>query len=166
MINALTKCRELFIEFGGHARAAGFMILTHNLPLLQERLIKLAETELAGVDLRPKIDIDAEVTLKELAGSAYRAIQQLAPFGQANPQPTFVSRNVKVVSHRTMGSDNGHLRLKLEQNGMVWDAVAFGFGANQSEMSDPLDIVYNLELDQWNGKSTLRLNVIDFAKAK
>ncbi len=166
LINALTKCRELFIEFGGHAGAAGFMILTHNLPLLQERLIKLAETELAGVDLRPKIDIDAEVTLKELAGSAYRAIQQLAPFGQANPQPTFVSRNVKVVSHRTMGSDNGHLRLKLEQNGMVWDAVAFGFGANQSEMSDPLDIVYNLELDQWNGKSTLRLNVIDFAKAK
>ena len=166
LIKALTQCRELFLEFGGHAGAAGFMILTHNLPLLQERLIKLAETELAGVDLRPKIDIDAEVTLKELAGSAYRAIQQLAPFGQANPQPTFVTRNVKVVSHRTMGSDNGHLRLKLEQNGMVWDAVAFGFGANQAEMSDPLDIVYNLELDQWNGKSTLRLNVIDFAKAK
>ena len=166
LIKALTKCRELFIEFGGHAGAAGFMILTHNLPLLQERLIKLAETELAGVDLRPKIDIDAEVTLKELAGSAYRTIQQLAPFGQANPQPTFVSRNVKVVNCRTMGSDNGHLRLKLEQNGMVWDAVAFGFGANQAEMCDPLDIVYNLELDQWNGKSTLRLNVIDFAKAK
>jgi single-stranded-DNA-specific exonuclease len=166
LINALTKCRELFIEFGGHAGAAGFMILTHNLPLLQERLVKIAETELTGVDLRPKIDIDAEVTLKELAGNAYRAIQQLAPFGQANPQPTFVTRNVKVASHRTMGSDNGHLRLKLEQNGMVWDAVAFGFGANQSEMSDPLDIVYNLELDQWNGKSTLRLNVIDFAKAK
>jgi single-stranded-DNA-specific exonuclease len=166
LINALTKCRELFIEFGGHAGAAGFMILTHNLPLLQERLIKIAETELTGIDLRPKIDIDAEVTLKELAGNAYRAIQQLAPFGQANPQPTFVTRNVKVVSYRTMGSDNGHLRLKLEQNGMVWDAVAFGFGANQSEMSNPLDIVYNLELNQWNGKSTLRLNVIDFAKAK
>jgi hypothetical protein len=49
---------------------------------------------------------------------------------------------------------------------MVWDAVAFGFGANQTEMSAPLDIVYNLELDQWNGKSTLRLNLLDFSKAK
>jgi single-stranded-DNA-specific exonuclease len=49
---------------------------------------------------------------------------------------------------------------------MVWDAVAFGFGAHQAEMSDPIDIVYNLELDQWNGKSTLRLNLVDFAKAK
>jgi single-stranded-DNA-specific exonuclease len=65
-----------------------------------------------------------------------------------------------------MGTDNGHLRLKIEQNGMFFDAVAFGFGANQKEMYDPLDIVYNLELDQWNGKSTLRLNLLDFAKAK
>ncbi len=89
LINALTQCRDLFVEFGGHKGAAGFMILTHNLSHLYERLLKIAETELACVDLRPKIDIDAEVTLKDLAGSAYRTIQQLAPFGQANPQPTF-----------------------------------------------------------------------------
>jgi single-stranded-DNA-specific exonuclease len=165
LINALTQCRELFVEFGGHAGAAGFMILTHNLSHLQERLLKIAERELAGVDLRPKIDIDAEVALKDLAGSAYRVLQRLEPFGQANPQPTFLTRNVRVVSCRTMGSDNGHLRLKLEQNGMVWACVAFGCGSNQAELSEPLDIVYNLELDQWNGRSNLRLNLLDFAKA-
>ena len=166
LIESLTRCRDLFLEFGGHKGAAGFMILTHNLPLLHDRLLKIAESTLAGVNLRPKIDIDAEVALKELAGNAYRTIQQLEPFGQANPQPTFLTRNVKVVNCRTMGTDNGHLRLKIEQNGMFFDAVAFGFGANQKEMYDPLDIVYNLELDQWNGKSTLRLNLLDFAKAK
>ena len=166
LIESLTECRELFMEFGGHKGAAGFMILTNNIPILYERLLKIAETKLDGVDLRPKIDIDAEVTLKDLAGSAFRDLQRLAPFGQANPQPVFVTRKVKVVGCRTMGSDGGHLRLKLEQNGMVWDSVAFGFGAHQAEMSDPIDIVYNLELDQWNGKSTLRLNLIDFAKAK
>ena len=165
LVKALTQCRELFLEFGGHAGAAGFMILTHNISHLRERLLKIAETQLDGVDLRPKIDIDAEVALKDLAGSAYRTLQRLEPFGQANPQPAFLTRNVRVVSQRTMGSDNGHLRLKLEQNGMVWDCVAFGFGANQAEMSEALDIVYNLELDQWNGKSTLRLNLLDFAKA-
>jgi single-stranded-DNA-specific exonuclease len=165
IINALTHCRDLFVEYGGHAGAAGFMILTHNLDHLYERLMKLAETQLDGVDLRPKIDIDAEVSLRDLAGNAYRTIQQLAPFGQANPQPIFVSHKVRVVSNRTMGNNGGHLRLKLEQDGMVWDAVAFGFGSNQAELSAPLDIVYNLELDQWNNKSTLRLNLLDFAKA-
>jgi single-stranded-DNA-specific exonuclease len=166
LIESLTECRELFVEFGGHKGAAGFTMLTHNIPLLQERLVKIAGTKLEGVDLRPKIDIDAEVTLKELAGSAFRDLQRLAPFGQANPMPVFVSRKIKVVGCRTMGSDGGHLRLKLEQGGMVWDAVGFGFGAHQAEMSAPIDIVYNLELDQWNGKSTLRLNLLDFAKAK
>jgi single-stranded-DNA-specific exonuclease len=166
LIESLTECRELFVEFGGHKGAAGFTMLTQNIPLLQEKLIKIAGTKLEGVDLRPKIDIDAEVTLKELAGSAFRDLQRLAPFGQANPMPVFVSRKVKVVGCRTMGSDGGHLRLKLEQGGMVWDAVGFGFGAHQAEMSAPIDIVYNLELDQWNGKSTLRLNLLDFAQTK
>ena len=166
LIESLTECRELFVEFGGHKGAAGFMILTHNIPLLYEKLVKIAGTKLADVDLRPKIDIDAEVALKDLAGSAYRTLQQLSPFGQANPQPVFLTRNVKVAACRTMGSDGGHLRMKLEQGGMVWDCVAFGFGTHQAEMSAPIDIVYNLELDQWNGKSTLRLNLLDFAKAK
>ncbi len=166
LIESLTECRGLFVEFGGHKGAAGFMILTHNIPLLHEKLVKIAGIKLEGVDLRPKIDIDAEVNLKDLAGSAFRDLQRLAPFGQANPMPVFISRKVKVVGCRTMGSDGGHLRLKLEQGGMVWDSVAFGFGPHQAEMSDPIDIVYNLELDQWNGKSTLRLNLLDFAKAK
>ena len=165
LIDALTQCRELFVEFGGHKGAAGFMIL-HNLPHLYERLLKIAEKELAGVDLRPKIDIDAEVTLKDLAGGTYRSIQQLEPFGQANPQPTFVTRNVKVVNCRTMGSDNGHLRLKLEQNGPGWDAVAFGFGASQVEKCDPLDIVYNLELGPVERQIHPPPQLLDFAKAK
>lgn len=164
VVEALSQCRDLFVEYGGHAAAAGFLILTHNLPYLYERMLKLAETQLAGVDLRPRIDIDAEVALRDLAGNAYRSIQQLEPFGKANPQPVFVSRNVRVVGCRTMGNNGGHLRLKLEQGGMVFDAVAFGFGENQSELTTNVDIVYCLELDQWNGKSTLRLNLVDFAK--
>ena len=64
-----------------------------------------------------------------------------------------------------MGKSNGHLRLKLEQGGSTWDAVAFGFGDCPVEISAPLDIVYNLELDQWGGEETLRLNIIDFTPA-
>lgn len=166
MISALAQCRDLFLDYGGHAGAAGFMIMTHNLNRLYQRLLKIAEDELKGVDMRPRIDIDAEVTLKDLAGDAYRRIQQLAPFGQANPHPTFITRNVRVVDCRKMGNNGGHLRLKIQQDNTVWDAVAFGFGENQTELASPQDIVYNLELDQWGGKSTLRLNLLDFGKTK
>jgi hypothetical protein len=64
-----------------------------------------------------------------------------------------------------MGAGGDHLRLRLEQNGSVWDAVAFGCGENLPEMKSPLDIAYQIELDQWGGRSTLRLNIVDFTKS-
>ena len=163
IIEALAQCRDLFLEFGGHAGAAGFVMLTHNLGHLRERLLKLADVQLAGVDLRPRINIDAEVQLRDMTNNIYSHIQKLEPFGQGNPVPVLLSRAIKVVNCRTMGTTGEHLRLRLEQNGSIWDAVAFSCGENLPEIKSPLDIVYQVELDQWNGRSTLRLNILDFA---
>jgi len=108
------------------------MILTNNIPILYERLLKIAETKLDGVDLRPKIDIDAEVTLKDLRAALSETCSGW-PVRTGQSAAGFCHRKVKSVGCRTMGSDGGHLRLKLEQNGMVWDSVAFGFGPHQSK---------------------------------
>ena len=163
IILALNQCHSLLLEFGGHSQAAGFILPTKNLPRLEQTLSQLATTELAGVELRPRLDIDAEATLPDLSGKTWRAIQQLAPFGQGNPAPTFLSRQVEVIDCGTIGSNGGHLRLKLKQGGTVWDGVAFGLGNYLAEVSSPLDIVYNLEIDRWRGEERLRLNILDFA---
>ncbi len=162
IILALKQCRSLFSHFGGHAQAAGFTLPTKNLPRLEQRLMQLATTQLAEVDLRPQLDIDAEVTLPDLGGETFQVIQQLAPFGYGNPAPTFLSRGVEVADCRTMGGNGEHLRLKLKQGGTVWNGVGFRLGNYQSEMSSLIDIVYNLELDRWGGAETLRLNILDF----
>ncbi|HEY86794.1 MAG TPA: single-stranded-DNA-specific exonuclease RecJ [Dehalococcoidia bacterium] len=163
VILALNQYSSLLLEFGGHSQAAGFTLPTKNLPRLQQALLHLATTELAGIELRPRLDIDAEVTLPDLTGKTFRAIQQLAPFGQSNPAPTFLSRGVGVIDCGTMGSNRGHLRLKLKQGGTVWDGIAFGFGNYLAEVSSSLDIVYNLKIDRWRGEERLRLNILDFA---
>jgi single-stranded-DNA-specific exonuclease len=62
-----------------------------------------------------------------------------------------------------MGNGAEHLRLKLRQGGSVWDGVGFRLGAHREEVSPRLDIVYNLEIDRWEGKERLRLNLVDFA---
>ena len=126
----------------------------------------MATTELDGLDLRPQLDIDAEVILPSLSGETLLSMQQLAPFGQGNPNPIFLSRGVRVADCRTMGSNGKHLRLKLEQGGTVWDGVAFGWGSYRAEVSSPLDIVYNLEVNRWRGEERLRLDLLDFAPAK
>ncbi len=163
IIAALNQCSSLFTQFGGHSQAAGFTLPTKNLPRLQQALLQLATTQLAGVALRPRLDIDAEVTLLDLTGDTFQAIQQLAPFGRGNPVPTFLSRRVEIIGCHTMGSNGEHLRMKLKQGGTVWDGVSFGMGNYLAEVSSPLDIVYNLEVDRWGGEERLRLNILDFA---
>ena len=163
IIYALKQCSRLFSHFGGHAQAAGFTLPTKNLPRLEQILLQLATTQLAGVDLRPQLDIDAEVTLSELSGDTFRAIGQLAPFGYGNPAPTFLSHRVEVVNCYPMGSNGEHLRMKLRQGGIVWDGVGFRLGSYLAEVSSPLGIVYNLKIDRWGGEERLRLNILDFA---
>jgi single-stranded-DNA-specific exonuclease len=163
IIAALKQCRHLLSQFGGHSQAAGFILPTKNLPRLKQTLLKLATTELAGVDLRPRLDIDAKVSLPELGGDTFQMTQKLAPFGRGNPVPTFLSSGVEVIDCRTMGNNGEHLKLKLRQGGITWDGVGFGLGNYLNEVASPLDIVYNLEVDEWAGEERLRLNILDFA---
>ncbi len=166
IINALNQCSRLLSRFGGHSQAAGFTLPTKNLPHLTQRLSQIAASQLAGLDLRPSLNIDAEVTLPELTGDTFPLIQQLAPFGCGNPVPTFLSRRVKIVDYRSMGNNGNHLRFKLQQGNTLWDGVGFGLGSYLAEISQFLDIVYNLEVDRWCGKDRLRLNILDFIPAE
>jgi single-stranded-DNA-specific exonuclease len=166
IIAALNQFSHLFTQYGGHAQAAGFTLPTGNLPGLKEELSRLVAEQLAGVELMPHLDIDAQITLPELGGDTYQTTQRLAPFGVGNPTPTFLSRRVEVLERRTMGNGGDHLRLKLRQGGIVWDSVGFRLGGFLSELSPLLDIVYNLEIDRWRGKEQLRLNILDFEASR
>jgi single-stranded-DNA-specific exonuclease len=163
LMAALAGCRDLLSNFGGHTKAAGFTVPTANLPQLEKQLSTLAEAHLAGLDLRPHIDIDAEVSLSDLTGETFKQIQRLAPFGSGNPLPAFVSRHVEIVDQRHIGSRNEHMGLKLKQEGIVWDAIGFRFGSRAQEITAFMDIAYNLDIDRWNGAERLRLKLLDFA---
>jgi single-stranded-DNA-specific exonuclease len=166
IIKALNECHELMSDFGGHARAAGFTMPTKNLARLEEKLNRMAEEQLEGLDLRPRLDIDAVTTLSQMGGDTYQSLQSLAPFGMGNPVPTFLSKGVEVVDCQTMGNNGGHLRLKLKQNNVNWEAVAFGLGECSKGMHSHIDIVYNLKLERWRGEERLRLNIQDLAPSK
>ena len=165
IIAALNKFSRFFTRYGGHARAAGFTMPTEKLPQLEQEMAALAKEWLSGVELRPHLEIDAQVTLSGLGGDTYQETQLLAPFGISNPVPTFLSRGVEVLEQRTMGVSGEHLRLKLRQGGTVWDGVAFRLGNHAAELAPRIDVVYNIEVDSWGGKKQLRLNILDFKKS-
>ena len=157
IIQALDECADLLEKHGGHAGAAGFTVRNENLPALQARLEEIAARELEGVDLVPTLCIDAEVPLQEVNWATQALLQQLAPFGYANPTPLLLSRGVRVRRHRLVGDD--HLKLTLDDGRIIWDAIAFRQGHWAASMPDRVDLVYNIEVHEWNGQKRLQLNV-------
>ena len=182
IVSALGKCHDLLTTFGGHPSAAGFTLARENLAKLEERLMSLAMSELSHLDLHPKLVIDAEIPLSALADDTFNLIQLLSPFGQGNPQPTFLSRQVEVLKRRNFGSQGEWLELKLKQGDVTWRAAYFDSqkareggrptqrhplsGEEREEIPSHIDIVYNLEKSWRNGEEVLQLNLRDFAPSQ
>jgi len=163
---ALEECEKLLIRFGGHAAAAGFTIATENLDELRRRLQALAAQRLAGVELRSLLDIDAEVPLEEVSGETYELLSQLEPCGMGNPQPVLLSRDVKVQDRRTVGNDQKHLKLLVQdRRGVSWDAIGFRMGDLRAQVPERVDVAYRLEVNEWNHKERLQLVVQDLRAA-
>ena len=120
IVDALRSSSGLFIRFGGHPQAAGFTVPTDSLPDLERQLGALAHERLRGMDLAPMITVDCEVSPALLTGDHFAFVQSLSPFGQGNPAPVFMTRNVRVVETRQVGDRGEHLMMRLSHSGAVW----------------------------------------------
>jgi single-stranded-DNA-specific exonuclease len=159
---ALDQCQDLLIRHGGHRAAAGFTVATAKLEELRQRLQAIAAEQLAGIELRPTLEIDAEVPLAEVTWATLELLRQLEPCGEANPQPVLLSPNVEVRERRAIGTDGKHLRLTLRDAwGVSWDAVYFRRGDLADKVPDHVEVAYTLEVHEWNHEKHLQLNVQD-----
>jgi single-stranded-DNA-specific exonuclease len=158
---ALDQCSDLLIRYGGHAAAAGFTVANDNLEALQARLKELAAEQLEGVELTPTLSIDAEVELSEVDWATQALLTQLEPCGYANPAPLLLSRRAIVRDARAVGTEERHLKLTLSDGRIVWDAIAFHQGQWADQLPRHVDVVYSLEVHEWNGEKRLQLNVKD-----
>jgi single-stranded-DNA-specific exonuclease len=143
--DALRANADLFVRFGGHRAAAGFTAETSRLDEIRERLVEVAERELAGRELAPVLWIDANLPLNALRGDEIRWLARMAPFGIGNPAPTFLARGVKVIEARWVGNGDKHRRLLVRDGAVTWAALAFDQPETAVAEGDAIDIVYTLE---------------------
>ncbi len=158
---ALEQCADLFTQYGGHAAAAGFTVPNKHLEELNTRLNKLAEDALYGKSLNRSLEVDAEVNLIDLKPALLREMERLEPTGQNNPSPVFASRKVKVLGAKTVGRDGSHLKLILSDGKVTFDAIAFRFGHLVADIPGLIDIAFAFEVNEFNGRKTLQLNIKD-----
>lgn len=148
IIETLRQHQDLFIDLGGHAAAAGFSLLTKNIPKLKKVLTKSVNLKLNKLKLQPHLDIDAEMNLEAVTLTNIKSVSQLSPFGIGNPEPLFLFKNLKIDGKKIIGSTGDHLKLKF---GKI-DALAFKKGDLNDALSlgDSVDIVAGLSVNEWN----------------
>jgi len=166
---ALDSVSRHLVRHGGHSRAAGFTVKTVNLPALEAELTALAHASIGEREgLRPTLWIDAETTLDELSWGALGQLVRLEPTGFDNVTPRLLCRDLRIRDLRTVGGGK-HLRMIVDRDAQstVLDAVAFqqGAWANELQVGERVDLVFQLEANEWQGRQSLQMNVQDLRRA-
>lgn len=169
LVDALKQCAEFFVDFGGHGPTGGFRMKKEHLGKVRSMLTELVERGLAGEDLTPALEIDAELGLADITFENYNQIQLFAPFGRGNNEPKFAARGLEVADLRKVGNGNSHLKMDLlmfDQRGSSvknFKAIGFGLGnwAEKLKRGDLIDVAFELIINEWNGWRDLEMKIID-----
>lgn len=164
MLGALESCAELFLTFGGHKQAAGLTMTADRIRELRRRVNDHADAHLHPDDLRPRLRIDAAVTLRALTGQVASEIASLAPFGAGNPCPVFRASRVEVVDGPRRIKER-HLKMSFRQEGTVMRGIAWRASERETFVTTHrhgLDVAFSVEQDSWRGEQYVQLSVADF----
>lgn len=153
---ALSECRELFLQFGGHEQAAGLSIREENVEKFREMFDKALEN--SEEQYEKKLKVDCSIELDSLTDSLISEFELLQPFGIGNPEPALLSRTVEVVSQRIF--KDKHLGFKVKKGTKLFDAIWFNM-KEPFTLPDKVDMVFTPEFNKWNGKKEIRLRVKD-----
>jgi len=167
IIEFLRSASDLLVDVGGHPMAAGFTVETAKIDLLEKKLFENAEKLLKKEHLERVLRIDCELDSSFIDYETYSTIQKLAPFGMANPEPTFLTKNLTVSDIRIVGKNGKHLKLNLKSktSNLKFSAIAFGMGEkNHLKIGDKADVVYTMEENSWNGYKNIELKIKDLRK--
>lgn len=155
-----------FEELGGHPMAAGFTVKNSLLAQVEKKLQESAQKFIKDEWLQPEVSADCEISLGDISDKLIEDIKKFEPFGQGNFQPNFVTRNVEITDCRQMGATGKHLRLCFKNGVKNLQAVAFGLGEYAPKLlpGKKVDILYTVDQNSWNGKTSIQLKIRDIKK--
>ena len=165
LYDALSKCTDKLIQFGGHELAAGLTVSEEKIDEFILAFESIA-TQKAADFAEQVLDIDLELTLKDLNVQLLKDMNILKPYGQANPSPVFLYRGLKIQAIRTI-KDDKHLKLILKDSNKLIDAVAFSQGDRRDEIKigDKIDVVCTVDVNTFTTPKTIELIIQDFKKS-
>jgi single-stranded-DNA-specific exonuclease len=161
VFGALQSCHDLMEKFGGHRAAGGFSFLANRLRQVTARLSHYANQTLTVDLLRPLVTIDVQAQLSDIDQALFDQIDHLHPCGIENPDPVFWTPDVRVIEQQTVGRNRDHLKLVLGggKGEPTIKAIAWRWG-EYYPLPNRLDVAYKLKQNEWQGTTTVELELV------
>ena len=163
--DALTKCDTYIDRFGGHSMAIGISVKEENFDKFKNQFEEYVDNTNIK-ELIPIIKVDEEINSRDMNVNVVNDLNKLEPFGEANKMPVFMYRNLRINSIRAL-SEGKHLKLTLKDEGLVIDAIGFNMGHLVDEylLGDKVDVLGNLEINSFNGRESVQINLKDIRRS-
>ncbi len=163
LYDALQACESHLLQFGGHRAAAGVQIRADEIEAFRDSLNAVAHEWLGPEDLLPKIRIDHELSMTEVSAELWRFLNHFGPYGQGNPKPVFLARDVALHGAPEVVGEE-HLRLRIEVgDGATPEAIAFGQAAELEWLNESsrVDLAFQVGVREWQGVEYVQAQVLD-----
>ena len=157
-----------FKSFGGHKLAGGFSMEKDKFDQFSKDLESISSVKISPDDFSETLNIDCEINPGEFQFSTKHQIDKLEPFGNGNPEPTLIIKNINIDKIRSVGKQGEHLQFPVEYGDKKFGAIAFRFGHHLDKINpeNRYDIAFNLEINEWNGYKKLQMRVVDMRESE
>jgi single-stranded-DNA-specific exonuclease len=164
MLDALERCADLFLRFGGHKQAAGLTMDAARVPEFRARINAHANLVLEPDHLRPRLRIDGALNLRNITSDLVDGLNAMAPFGMSNPRPVFHAMPVEIIDGPRSIKDR-HLKMTFRQDGRTFRAIAWRAAERAAFLTEHragVNLAFSLDQNEFQGETYLELTVADF----
>ncbi len=165
MFEALQEHKDLLLSFGGHAQAAGLSLPVKRLPLLKERLERTIAERVPVFETKPKLMLDAEITLAEVNQKLMADMANLEPFGNENTKPTFYLTQVHVMETQLL--KEAHTKCMVFKDGVMKPVIFFNrpelYTFLAARKDEPVSLAVQATENHFNGRVSTELQGMDVA---
>ena len=164
LVEVLANCQAHLLRFGGHEQAVGLTVNQENISNLRTEIENFLATRETSQPELPDLLIDGTLRASEVNHKLLKDLEALEPLGQGNLEPTFIIKSMKLVKATKIGqSGRRHLKfIFADKDKFQLPGIAFNFKGPCPETGQKFDLVFHPEENLWQGKSEIRLNLVDF----